>query len=211
MQAARFENKQKECHAPDCRAFVPDLGKKFCPICQARLDRVKAQLEVRLKDATGRRNGRVVMPTVESLNPSTAASFDEGLRRRVNDGQELSQAERVTRAVRIVQMMKAGEKVEAIVSQLSLADGAELESELAMYRDRNTERARKWSGGLKRDISTDKAILEKVKNPRLSRKTIAKELGLTDAALASRLRRLRNEGHQVPDRRHLPRKVREAA
>lgn len=211
MQVAREKTKQKECRAPDCRAFVPDLGKKFCPICQARLDRVKAQLEVNSKDGTGRRNGRVVMPTVESLNPSTAASFDEGLRRRITAGHKLSQAERMTRAVRIVQMMKAGEKADAIVAQLSLTDRAELESELAMYRARNQERARKWSGGLKRDISTDKAILEKVKDPKLSRKAIAKELGLTDAALASRLRRLRNEGHQVPDRRQLPRRVREAA
>ena len=77
----------------------------------------------------------------------------------------------------------------------------ELEAELKMYRARSAERAQKWSGGLKRDIATDRAILNRIVDPNCERKQLAKDLGLTPAALASRLRRLRNEGHQIPNGR----------
>lgn len=203
MQVASVERKKKvrTCKAPHCGARVRAAGKKFCPVCQEKLDRVRHQLELEERDGKGRLNGHVVMPTAETLNPQKAATFDEGLRRRAGNGNELSGPERITRAVRIVQMMKANEPVEAIITQLCLKDREELENELAMYRARSAERAQKWSGGLKRDIATDRAILNRIGDPDCERKQLAKDLGLTDAALASRLRRLRNEGHQIPYRR----------
>ena len=203
MRVASVETESgiRRCKTPRCSARVLAVGKNFCPVCQETLDRVRQQLQIEERDGKGRLNGHVVMPTVETLNAQKAATFDEGLRRRAGNGYTLSGPERMTRAVRIVQLMKAGEPIDAIVQKLCLTDQDELEAELAMYRARSAERAQKWSGGLKRDIATDRAILKRIVDPNCERKKLAEDLGLTPAALASRLRRLRNEGHVIPNGR----------
>lgn len=82
-----------------------------------------------------------------------------------------------------------------------MAGENEIETDLALYRVKSIERARKRTGGLRRDVSIDLAIVEAVKsNP--PRSELAAKLGLTEGALAQRIRRLRHEGHDIPDARY---------
>lgn len=65
----------------------------------------------------------------------------------------------------------------------------------------NLKRARTDYGGRRRNIALDARVVELSHDQSKSRSQIAEELGLSYAALASRIRRLRSEGHQITDKR----------
>ena len=200
MNAARTRIRHRECHAPDCQGSAIDGG-IFCRLCQALLDRVKKELE-----AGSSRNGRVSagadMPTVQNLDAARAASFDEGLKRRANNGLPLTEAGLLTRAVRIIQLRHEGKPDSEIIRQLHLGGADELEQDLARYREKVAAEAASRIGGLSRDVELDKAILERLKDHPGSRKELAKELGISYSALVSRITRLRRDGHEIPDGRY---------
>lgn len=201
MKVRRATSQQNECRAPDCRALVLNWSRGFCPGCQQRLDRVKKQLESSSRDAGGRKSRHAALPTVSTLDPARAASFDAGLSRRAAHGTPLSERDRSIRAVRIIQMKRARQPLSAILNQLCLADKDELDKELTWYQSRQEVASLRKGWGQKRDVSTDKAILAQLRDSNRSRDELALELGLTRAALNSRLSRLRREGHEVPDAR----------
>ena len=98
------------------------------------LDRVKKELAA--GPSGNRRNIANQIPTVQTLDESKAASFDAGLKRRAQNGQPLTEAEHLTRAVRIIQLRKAGKSNREIMRKLYMADEAEIESDLEQYRAR---------------------------------------------------------------------------
>lgn len=188
----------RECHAPDCTATAIDGG-IFCRVCQALLDRVKKELAA--GPSGNRRNIASQIPTVQTLDESKAASFDAGLKRRAQNGQPLTESEHLTRAVRIIQLRKAGKSNREIMRKLFMTDEAEIESDLELYRAKVESKAASRSRGLSRDIELDKAIMTRLKTHQGTRMELANELGISYSALLSRITRLRRDGYEIPDGR----------
>ncbi|MBN8867994.1 MAG: hypothetical protein J0H98_10615 [Solirubrobacterales bacterium] len=188
-----------ECHAPDCSG--PALpGRNFCRICQAVLDRVRKELESGRGANPGGNANRI--PTVQSIDDAKAASFDEGLRRRANK-RAPTDTERLTRAVRIIQLRNGGKSDDAIVAHLCLSGTEELEEDLERYRARTRSKAIARTNGLRRDVQLDEAIMTKLKTFDGTRQELAGEIGISYSALASRITRLRRDGYEIPDARKI--------
>jgi len=207
LTATRTRVKVKVCRTPDCFTEVPEMDVRFCPPCQARLDRVRDSLASDSRDSRGQRNGYMKVPSVSSLTPSKAVAFEKGLARRAGDGRTLSEHERLTRTVRIIQLQREGKTAEAITSRLFLDPNETIEREVAWYREQQLAAAQKSNHGPRRDVALEKTIVALAQEGTKSRAEIAAAVDMTESALAMKLSRLRDQGHEIPDARTLKKKV----
>lgn len=182
----------KRCHTPGCdEDRVAD--RNFCALCAARLDAIRLELE---GGGNGSRSANVTM------DEATARSFEEGLRRRAKLGRPLTSYERTVRAVRLRKYLGEEGLDREQVSEILALPVEEMRIELAWYAA-ETEKAgrRRKTGGSTRDRGVDDRLLALLNKGAISDQELSEKLGIPKSSVPSRIKRLRQEGHKIPDRR----------
>lgn len=193
----------KRCRTPECDGEQME-GRRFCPLCAARLDSIRLELE-------GGGNGARTDANA-TMDEATAKSFEEGLRRRAKLGQPLTIFERKVRAVRLRKYLGEDKLDRKVVSEMLAIPVTEMKIELAWYAAESEKSAKGTKfGGATRDHAVDDKLLNLLKKGPISNKDLSNKLGIPASSVPSRISRLRREGHQIPDRRGGPGKLKPIA